>query len=44
MFTVFGAADVPIARTLGRLIGGAGIFGGVGAVLVIIRNLFVRNS
>jgi hypothetical protein len=32
MFTVFGAADVPVARTLGRLIGGIVIFGAVGAV------------
>jgi len=43
MFTVFGAADVPVARTLGRLVGGAVIFGVFGAFLAFLRNLFSKN-
>ena len=44
MFTVFGAADVPVARTLGRLVGGVVIFGALGAILAFIRNLFGKNG
>ena len=44
MFTVFGAADVPVARTLGRLVGGVVIFGALGAKLAFFRNLFGKNG
>lgn len=44
MFTVFGAADVPVARTLGRLVGGAVIFGAFGALLAFGRNFFSKNG
>jgi hypothetical protein len=44
MFTVFGAADVPVARTLGRLVGGVVIFGTLGAILAFFRNLFGKNG
>ena len=44
MFTVFGAADVPVARTLGRLVGGMVIFGALGAILAFFRNLFGKNE
>lgn len=43
MFTVFGYEDAPVARTLGRLLGGIVIFGGIGAILAVIRNVFVRE-
>jgi len=44
MFTVFGAADVPVARTLGRLVGGVVVFGALGAILAFFRNLFDKNG
>ena len=44
MLTVFGAADVPVARTLGRLVGGMVIFGAFGAILAFFRNLFSKNE
>ena len=44
MFTVFGAADVPVARTLGRLVGGVVIFGALGAILAFFRNFFGKNG
>ncbi len=44
MFTVFGAADAPVARTLGRLVGGALIFGAFGALLAFFRNLFSKDG
>ena len=42
MFTVFGAADVPVARTLGRLVGGVVIFGALGAILAVFEIFLVR--
>jgi|APSaa5957512535_1039671.scaffolds.fasta_scaffold350212_1 hypothetical protein len=44
MFTVYGEADVPVARTLGRLIGGVVIFGALGALLAFFQNLFSKNG
>jgi hypothetical protein len=44
MFTVFGAADVPVARTLGRLVGGAVIFGTFGALLAFGRNFYIKKG
>lgn len=44
MFTVFGGADVPVARTLGRLVGGVVIFGAFGALLAFFRNLLIKNG
>ena len=42
MFTVFGAADVPVARTLGRLVGGVVIFCALGAILAGFDIFLVR--
>ena len=44
MFLIFGAEDAPVARTLGRLFGGLVIFGGIGAILAVVRNLFSKDE
>jgi hypothetical protein len=43
MFTVFGAANAPVARTLGRLIGGAVIFGAIGERQSSIENQNINH-
>ena len=44
MFTIYGGADAPVARTLGRIVGGVIIFGAFGALLAFFRNLFDKSE
>ncbi len=44
MFTVYGGEDAPVARTLGRIVGGIIIFGAFGVLLAFFRNLFDKSE